>query len=79
MEAVLRVCDYVRSWGQRLKRDRKLLKSLGRENRQSEANSCMWGRERREPKAVITFWIKDVVVVVSNTDAATGIQNFGER
>lgn len=39
----------------------------------------MWGRERREPKAVITFWIKDVVVVVSNTDAATGIQNFGER
>lgn len=39
----------------------------------------MSGRKRRELKAVITFWIKDVVVVVSNTDAATGIQSFGER
>lgn len=39
----------------------------------------MRGRKRREPKAVITFWIKDVVVVVSNTDTTTGIQSFPVR
>lgn len=36
-------------------------------------------RKRRESKAVITSWIKDVVVVVSNTDATTAIQSFPGR
>lgn len=31
---------------------------------------------RSGSKAVIILWAKDVVVVVSDTDAATGIQSF---
>lgn len=51
-----------------------------RENRQSRAILCMWGKKRRESKEVITSWIRNMFgVVVSDTDIAIRIQSFGGK
>lgn len=59
MEAVLGGCDYVLSYSSILNcTDRqKAARRVFRENRPGRAIICVWGKNRRESKAVIIFWI----------------------